>query len=535
VQEVAIRVKEVLEHQYDEGGRGSHTESLDNTGSVDNSIRWLCENIELVSSPNILLRLAELSMGRIHPPDYGLLHQAVVRSGEVLSRFSCSELVGLLTLCARVEFVESSFSESLQSTLTVFRLNQFSPNQLPQLVSAILRLGLDLPVDRPVIEDTVGDTPIPPSPLLCALVESILPRVSEIPEGGCLSIVHAVLRKGRFRTSPELQSLVTAILTQATLADWGLPMKIQALHAMSRLGIDNPTLLSGLLDMIRKRKNVLNRVPSANLQHLLSIIYVQARPALDVSEWQPVLHAVTERMVKVAHTMPPAILATSIGYLGRFGNSHLGWSTNSTQLSSLVRIFMTGDDSATPCISSFLRRVLSPDSSIDVSHLCGILETINSLGLGGESVQIFFLTTVRLVEKDGVHNIKATPLCQLAEILLDNPEWVAAVPVDEVMRVNSIVDSVVKEFGELSTMWSLNVDCTELSPRIDMTMHLLEGLMRHEQYVKSTGSVLDRIGRICESLERQNLWDEIPDSTRNFLGNMNNVRDRPVVTPVGNE
>ena len=487
--------------------------------SLDPSMRDLtlliCDRMGTSNSPRDLLALGEFSAGSLQSPDYAILSQVVNRAQEVLARFSPSEFVALLQLCSRLDFVDSDFNESVQAWLPTV-VGRFADNQYPVIFASVLRLGIDQAVDR--LPQSVTETP--PSPLMMSLIPEIIKRVPNIAAPGCLTILHSIVRRPKTKISTEMESLVSAIAETARLDEWGLAMRIQAVHALSRLGIESQSAIASLFAAVNRES--IFRIPSANLQHLLSVIHNHASHH-DEKIWKPVLRTTMDRIghPMIAKSMPMSTIAVTLGYLGRLGLK------DETVVNQLLMVFA----GAKPALSRkslpdrislrVLERILT-DSQVDIAHLTGIVEAIDRLEMWHLPLAVpLALVTRRIVMRDGIHNIKATPLCQLTRVFLRKD---FALTDTDLRSVDSVVDTHIDSVaakGTVSTNWALQSKaepCPDFWKRFTV-LCFLEGLLKHEKYIRSTPSVVERCVELRDMIRSNTglTWSDLPSNLMSLL------------------
>lgn len=483
----------------------------------------VCDEPSVIKSIKDLLVMGEFAANKVTPPDYALFSSVVEASQSRLSFFSAVELSGLLALCARMDYVDSSFSEAIMDYLPTV-LSNFPDNHFPQLLAACLRLGLDQPVDRVPLEDKASNIS---SPFMEALISEMVGRVSKISEGGCLAILHSIVRRPKGKISSEMDSLVRAISDTVNFENWSLSMRIQAVHALSRLGINNQSAIGALF--LSVDADSITKIPSANLQHLLSIVHNHAAHH-DADLCQRVLNVCMQRICHpaVSKTMPMATVAVTIGYLGRLGLS------NGKAMDSLLRIFagerlvekkgrnLSLEDRIT---GKFIVKILT-DPQVDVAHLTGILEAIDRLNMWHLPLSVpLLLITRRLIVRDGIHNVRTAPLGILCQCLLKEDfglsgkrQLVKGLDI----HIDKLIDAV--PFKERSGNWSLQ-SSQELGNdsscwRRSTVLGLLEGLLKHEQYIKSAAaspSVKERCMQIGSQIDSLIPWSDVPANIQTFF------------------
>lgn len=504
---------------YSTGGKWNR--SLDPT--IRDLTLLICDRMDTMDSPRDLLALGEFSAASLNSPDFAILSQVVNRAHEILAQFSPSEFVALLQLCSRLDLVDSDFNEAVQAWLPTV-VARFADNQYPVIFASVLRLGIDQTVDR--LPQSVAETP--PSPLMMSLIPEIIKRVPNIAAPGCLTILHSIVRRPKTKISPEMESLVSAIGETAPLDEWALAMRIQAVHALSRLGIENQSAIASMFAAVNP--DSICRIPSANLQHLLSVIHNHASHH-DEKVWKSVLRTTMDRIghPMIAKSMPMSTIAVTLGYLGRLGLK------DKTVVNQLLMVFA----GSKPAISrkplperislKMLERILT-DSQVDIAHLTGIVEAIDRLEMWHLPLAVpLGLVTRRIVLRDGIHNIKATPLCQLTRIFLRND---FALTDTDVRSIDSVVDTHIDSVaakGSVSTNWALQSKA-EPCPDVWKTytvLCLLEGLLKHEKYIRSTPSAVERCVELREMI-RSNTglsWSDLPSNLVTLL--------ESVETPLG--
>ncbi len=468
------------------------------------------DNMRGVSSSSLLLRLAEFSARNSANTDYGLLDACIRRSGATLTSFSPSELIGLLSLCSRIDFVDSDFNEAVQSFIPSI-LTKFKDNQYPILFSALFRLGMDQPVDRESPDSMVPRT----LPFMTDLISEIIHRLPNISESGCLTILHSILRKPRSRLTPETLNLVHAISDQARIDSWPLHLRVQLIHSLSRFGVENTTLIDSLFSSIT-RESIMS-IPPQNLQHLLSIIHNHA-PAHAESIWAPALDVCLDRLSQpvVAKTMPMAIIAVTLSYLGRmdarskrgFGNLLTAFMTGQSKLAKNLEPSVLGR-----ITEKSIERILT-DPQVDIAHLTGIVEAIDRLGFWDMYFAVpLLLITRRLVLRDGIHNIRAAPLCQVAIAILNGA--FGELGRSDFVSIDAKIDSHIASIS--APGWSLINEAVVASSQNETLALLLEGLVKHEPYIRTTQSVLDKCIKIRKF---ETVQKSIPRAIVDFLDSL---------------
>jgi hypothetical protein len=464
--------------------------------NVRNELSLLaCDVLRRSTQSKSLLVLGETSAA--DSPDFAILDSIFQSAASHLDALKPSELVGILALAARLDFVDSNLNESTQEYLpgTIAKL---SDNHLPIIFTSVLRLGIDQPIDRVPhgpAEDAVTPTQQLSSPLMVALIDEIIRRVPKISESGCLAILHSIVRRPKTKITKEMERLVNTISSDANISSWGLSLRIQAIHALSRLGVsDSGTIASLFADVT---PDSVGRIPSANLQHLLSIIHNHASnhsPEL----WRPVINVCITRMADpvVGKSMSMATIAVTIGYMGRLN------VRNERVLNFLLSTF--GGIKSNPKhkitdnqFQKLITRTIT-DSQTDIGHLASMLEALERLqGWDCPLAVPLALLTRRLILRDGIHNIKAAPICLTTNVFVRNG---FALSDSEVFSTDALIDDCISNIVDeqkLSLNWSLK-STTELvtAPGKDWrqrtVLTFLEGLLRHEQYIRSTASASDR-------------------------------------------
>ena len=507
--------------------------SLEDSKILDeDSLRKLtlcvCDEIGSVDSGKLLLQLCEFSTTRVSPSDFALLASAIGRAVDVLPSFSASEFTGLLAVCARSDFVDSDFNEAVQGYLPSV-LSSFSDNQFPVLFASILRLGIDQPLDRvPIPQTEEKQQPAQSSPLMVALIAEIVRRVPGIAEAGCLAMLHAIVRRPKTKITPEMETLVHEISESSRIDEWGPALRIQAIHALSRLGIHNDRAIASLLQSISYE--TVSRVPSANLQHLLSIIHNHA-DRQDPVIWRPVLDVCVERIGQplIARSMQMATIAVTIGYLGRLK------VRNEFVVNTLLNVFcgrnvanrkalFTSKPVQERINRKMIERILT-DSQVDIAHLTSICEALDRLNLWDLPLAApLAMVTRRIIFRDGLHNVKAAPLSLSTACFLRNSFGLtddAVRSLDE--HIDAQIDSVASE-GRVSTNWCLQstgeFDYTDW--RLRTVAALLEGLLKHEQYIRSTESAVRRCFELKELIASESWihWSDVPENVRGFIDSL---------------
>jgi hypothetical protein len=481
----------------------------------------VCDAPACIESGKDLLRMAEFAAAKITPPDFALLFCVVEQARGRLRDLSASEIIGLLSLCARMEFVDSNFNEAMHEYVPRV-LDNFSDNHFPPLFASCLRLGLDQPVDR-APEGVVSDAHS--SAFMEKLIRAVILRVPKISEGGCLAILQSIVRRPRAKISPEMDDLVKAISENAKFDDWSLSMRIQAIHALSRLGIENQAVIGALLSAVNSES--ITKIPSANLQHLLSIVHnhsVHHDPALS----KRVLGVCLQRIVhpSIAKTMPMATVAVTIGYLGRLN------LRNDQATDSLLRVFsgIGGRSSlASRKISldegvseKFVHKILT-DSQVDVAHLTGILEALQKLNMWHLSLSVpLLLITRRLVLRDGIHNVRFAPLGVLCQCLLQTH---FGLDDEKVFLIDAKIDRFIDSCSsDKSGNWSLQsqAEIPKKDWRKQTVLSLLEGLLKHDQYIRTAASanVMERCLQIRTEINGLIPFADLPPPIQTFFNSL---------------
>ena len=484
----------------------------------------ICDNMEAVTAPIVLVNLGEFCTSRLSAPDFAILSQVIHQSGKMLDTFSANEFVALLSLCSRVDYVDSDFIELVQQWLPA-ALSRFSANQLPVVFASVLRMGIDQPIDRlPQAPDDKAAA-AQSSPLMVALVGAMIDKIADVAEPGCLTILHSIVRRPKSKITPEMTALVNAISANSHLANWGLAMRIQAVHTLSRLGVDNQPAIASLLAAVTKESLV--RIPSANLQHLLSIIHNHASVQSELL-WRPVLFFTVERIGQpfITRSMQMATIAVTIGYLGRLN------VRNERVIDSLLSVFTgaktRGGSVASRISLKMIERILT-DSQVDMAHLTGIVEALDRLSLWDSPLAVpLAMVTRRIAIRDGLHNVKAAPLCQLAKVLLRNDFHLTD---NEVSDIDRQIDQWIDEIdakGSVSSNWALQ--STGESDRNEWrkvtVSTLLEGLLRHETYVRSTKSAIIRCAELKGLVSDPDSavpYPDLPENVRQFLDSVSEL------------
>lgn len=480
----------------------------------------VCDSPDCLQSVKDLLLMGDFSTSKVNPPDYALLSCVVNEARNRLALFSSAEITGLLGLCARVDFVDSDFNESMQQYIPTV-LGNFSDNHFPALFASSLRLGLDQPVDRIPIDDKTSSGS---SQYMELLIKEMITRVSKLSDGGCLAILHSIVRRPKGKISSEMETMVKAISETVDFDQWNLAMRIQAVHALSRLGIENHSAIESLFRAVDPES--ITKIPSANLQHLLSIIHNHSAHH-DASLCNKVLTVCMQRIAHpaIAKSMPMATVAVTIGYFGRLG------LRNDQTMNSLLKVFAGSKVQAKTTqyvpieervTEKFVWRILS-DPQVDVAHLTGILEAIDRLNMWHLPLSVpLLLITRRLILKDGIHNVRTAPLSIVCQCLLRADFGLRD---NKVSLLDSQIDQFIKSCIDKSGNWALKSD-GELpigNWRKMTVLALLEGLLKHEQYIRSSASpsVIDRCMQIRESLSPLLRPEEIPDKVSTFMDTLN--------------
>ena len=494
------------------------------------STRPLLASLEVADTPRKLVYLGESIAGHSDGIDFAGLNEIVLQSRATLGDFGPNELVGLLTLVSRIDFVDSDFSESIQQHLPA-RLRDFADNHWPIIFTSVLRLGIDQPIDRVPSSGSEDNGSIrqQSSPLMKALIDEIIPRVPRISESGCLAILHSIVRRPKLKITQEMEDLVSAICANGNISQWGLSMRIQAIHTLSRLGVTDNQMIRSLFENINSES--VQRIASGNLQHLLSIIHNHADNH-EEKVWRPVLDLCVSRLSEpvVARSMPMATIAVSIGYMGRLN------VRNERVLNFLLMIFSGIKPKKLTAVSDenfskLVTRVLT-DSQIDIGHLGSILEALERLQAWHLPYSVpLALLTRRLILRDGIHNVKAAPICLTTNVFLRNTFGVSD---KDVTTTDTLIDTTIAavvESDKLSSNWSLK-STTELVPGENMdwrqrtNLTFLEGLLKHEQYIRSTASSIERcvgLGAFIKANPRKaglNWNKDVPEHVRKFIDSL---------------
>lgn len=502
-----------------------------NSESVAELSLEVCDGINDYQSGHMLLTLGEFAASKFSPEDFALLSCVFERSRIILNVFSPSEFVGLLSLAARVEFVDSNFNQSIQEYLPSV-LTSFSDNHFPIILSSILRLGIDQPVDRiPSESDSVTQTIPQSSPLLVQVISETIPRVSRISESGCLSMLHAVIRRPKTKITPEMDDLVYAVSEKSNISNWSLGLRIQAVHALSRFGIHDPKNISSLLSDVDS--TTVKKIPSANLQHLLSIIHNHA-DKLPEELWMPVLEVCIARMGEpmIARSMPMSTLAVTLSYVGRLGLK------NTFVVNALLNVFcgLKPRPKSPGCdviIHALVTRILG-DNQVDIAHLASIMESLEKLGMWELPPAVpLAMTTRRFLFRDGIHNVKAAPLCLIGNVFIRNDFGLSD---DSVSVLDQSIDRAIDgmmEHNNRNTNWSLKtqaelVSTPDASWRKMTVLTILEGLLKHEQYIRSTPSAINRCMGLKSAIEETAnqsgfAWSSVPENVRSFIDSLESL------------
>jgi hypothetical protein len=223
----------------------------------------------------------------------------------------------------------------------------------------------------------------------------------------------------------------------------------------------------------------------------------------------------------IARAMSMSTIAVTIGYIGRLG------VPNDRLINTLLHFFSGNKKPGVQDRISqrLVNRILS-DPQLDMAHMTGILESINDLDLWGRVPLAIPLAifTRRLVLRDGIHNVKATPLCQLAKVFLKNDDF--GMSDEAFLAMDSAIDQAINETftrGLVSTNWCLqgNVEGGGAAHwRTGTVFAILEGLLKHELYIKSTPSVIARCVDLRKTLKIETSpvpWESLPANLRDFL------------------
>ena len=487
----------------------------------------ICDNLHIIDTPKDLQVLAEFAASKPDSLDFSVLGKVVGRASNLLTHFSSTQFVGLLTLLSRVDFVDSDFSQAVQEYLPN-ALPTFGDNQFPPIFCSILRLGIDQHIDR--VPVPVGDESASACqqslPFMVCLVNEMIKRVPNISESGCLAILHSIVRRPRAKITKEMDELVVAISQMSNISNWGLAMRIQAIHTLSRLGIHDQSMIESLLNSVDKQS--CRRIPSGNLQHLLSIIHNHADKHSELV-WRPVIDVCIARMQEaaVSRSMPMSTIAVTLGYLGRLG------VVDMRVIEGLLCSFAGTKN--TPQINYSIMDKLSSriltDNQTDISHLSSILEALEKLGAWKLPLAIpLAMITRRLILRDGIHNIKAAPIALTTNVFIANDFPFTDSEVSEIDElIDASINTVVSE-SRLSPNWSLKsttelVKTDKASWRQRTILTFLEGLLKHEQYIRSTPSAIQRCLGLRNSIltdpARVGLqWTDVGPSARAFIDSL---------------
>lgn len=486
-----------------------------------------CDRAELIESTRLLLHLSEFSTSKLSPADFSLLSSVVRRASSIIDSFSPSEFTGLISVCARTDFADSDFNEAVQQHLPRM-LPVFSDNQLPVVFGSVLRLGIDQPVDRVPV---VSDEKLPPqsSPLMVSLVAEIVSRVSTISEAGCLAMLHAIVRRPRGKITPEMETLVHAVSENSRIDEWGPSLRIQAVHTLSRLGIENDKAIASLFRSIDHE--TVTRVPSANLQHLLSIVHNHAERH-EEGVWRPVLNLTVDRIGEpiIARSMQMPTIAVTIGYLGRL-RVH-----NRQVVNTLLHVFCGKNIqgrklpqvSSKPLVDRITAKMVSrilTDGQVDIAHLTSVCEALDRLQMWELPLAApLALITRRIIFRDGLHNVKAAPLSLITACFIRNSFALTDTDVAEIdSHIDMLIDSVASE-GRVSTNWCLQStgEFDNSDWRRNTVVALMEGLLKHEQYIRSTDSAVRRCLELKQLIANENWiqWNTLPDNVCSFIDSL---------------
>ena len=169
-------------------GRNGVVRRTISSAAIANEDKFLSlREIQSTGEAESILRLGLSAATPVGGADFALLDTIMHRSCAIITDFSPLQLSSLIGLYARHDFVDSKFIECLQNYLPGV-ISSFPNDQYPQLFASLLRLTIDQPVNKIAMprDETVDKTTfvVPSSPLMMALVEEIVSRVSEIHEAG---------------------------------------------------------------------------------------------------------------------------------------------------------------------------------------------------------------------------------------------------------------------------------------------------------------------------------------------------------------
>ena len=454
---------------------------------IDESYMARLSAVKLESNPHALLKQSQLESSTKAGPDFALLYAVMNRSIELLPSFSPVDIVDLLTLLSRYDFVDSVFSSAVQSYLPTV-IKTFGNNQYPVLFCSLIRLNIDQSAER-----LSRDAPIPPSPLMECLVGEILPCLRDISGQNCLMMLHSIVRRGRGRITPEMRILAFAISEHPKMANWSLPLTIQLVHVLSRVGVENEKSVANLFSLCSQS---LAKVPGPNLQQLLSIVYNHSSKH-EKSVWEPILQKVMRQISNpsVVRSMPLPSIAVTLNYLAR-----IPCEVNVCVFETLLSWFLTagGKQNST-------QRILS-DQGLDIAHLASVLEAANKVLPNSLHTELFSLA-MNLSLREGVHNIKAAPLCQLILSALSFQGSLISIQ-DEI--------NACKAKNIVASHWSLKTELVKTMDLESTCLLLLEGLLRHEQYILSTPSAVNRCLEVWKKLNEQKSY-QLPQNISAFF------------------
>ena len=447
------------------------------------------ELIKVEQNPSALVEYSEWAASWPNGPNFAYLFVVMQRSSEIYSSFSSKQFINLVSLYSRLDFVDDSLCKFVDEYLgsTVGNSGVISGAQYPILFCSLLRLGID--VDE-------------------ILVGNIISQLSEISDSGCLMMLHSIIRRGKNRVSPAMMTLANNI---ADRTEWSLGMSIQAIHVLSRLDINNEDSIAKLFKDINI--GTIKQIPAANLQHVLSIIYNHSK-FHDRTVWEPVLTLVVKRIGEQCAKFPLPTLAVTMAYLGRFSTD--ACLSNNTYLhvfDRLLEVFVTGSlKRGNPDFATLVERILAPSSGLDIAHLTSVLEACERISSNSVYVNFLLWVTIRLVLREGVHNVRAAPLCQLISAIIHHTPIMR---LDTCTEIDQYINEAVLN-GKVATSWSLKTNVSYEMNDTDTIIFLLEGLLRHEQYIRATQSAIERCLEIRQKIQSMT----IPKNISQFLDSL---------------
>jgi hypothetical protein len=175
-------------------------------------------------------------------------------------------------------------------------------------------------------------------------------------------------------------------------------------------------------------------------------------------------------------------------------------------------------------VETLVRRVLT-DNQTDIAHLTSIMEAIQRLDMWHLPLAVALaLVTRRLIFRDGIHNVKAAPLCLATNVFIHNSFGLSDSEVHALdARIDGVISDIVNE-NRLSSNWCMKSN-SAVSPdwRDQTILTLLEGLLKHEQYIRTTSSASKRCIGLKDLLKSKSVgihWDQVPDKVRHFIDSL---------------